>query len=118
MLTEIFRLKTGTDMLHVPYRGGGPAAMDMAGGRVDLGFLARPEAEPHVQSGRVRLIGVSSPQPSPLVPGVAPIAATVPGFQAEYWAGLMAPAGVPQPIVTRMHAAVQTARPHRNSASG
>jgi tripartite-type tricarboxylate transporter receptor subunit TctC len=105
--TELFRLRTGIDILHVPYRGGGPALLDLAGGRLDLYFSTPPETAPHVQSGRVRVLAVATPQPSPLAPGLPTIASTVPGVHVEYWSGLMAPVATPDAIVARVNRETQ-----------
>lgn len=105
--TEVFRLRTGIDILHVPYRGGGPALVDLAAGRLDLFFSTPPEAAPHVQSGRIRRLAVATLQPTPLVPDLPTIASTVPGIRIEYWSGLMAPAATPDAVVRRLNEETQ-----------
>ena len=105
--TELFRLRTGIDILHVPYRGGGPALLDLAGGRLDLYFSTPPESVPHVQSGRIRALAVATLEPNPLAPGLPTIASTVPGVRVEYWSGLMAPAATPDAIVNRVNRETQ-----------
>jgi len=105
--TELFRLRTGTEMLHVPYRGGGPALLDLAAGRIDVYLTTPPEAAPHFQSGRVRAIGVATLEPTPFAPGVPTIASTVPGYSVQYWSGLMAPATTPDAVVARVNRETQ-----------
>jgi tripartite-type tricarboxylate transporter receptor subunit TctC len=105
--TELFRLRTGIDMLHVPYRGGGPALLDLAAGRIDVYLTTPPEAAPHFQSGRVRAIAAATLEPTPFAPGLPTIAATVPGYSVQYWSGLMAPAATPEPVVGRLNRETQ-----------
>lgn len=101
-------MQTGTDILHVPYRGSGPAVADLLGGRVDSMFDNLPSSLPHVQAGKLRAIGVTSPQRLPAVPEVPTLAESgLPGFDVESWFGLMAPAGTPQPVIERLNQAFE-----------
>ncbi|MFY3137281.1 Bug family tripartite tricarboxylate transporter substrate binding protein [Achromobacter xylosoxidans] len=107
---ELFKMQTGTDILHVPYRGSGPAVADLLGGQVDSMFDNLPSSLPHVQAGKLRAIGVTSPQRLPAVPEVPTLAESgLPGFDVESWFGLMAPAGTPQPVIERLNQALDKA---------
>lgn len=107
---ELFKMQTGTDILHVPYRGSGPAVADLLGGQVDSMFDNLPSSLPHVQAGKLRAIGVTSPQRLPAVPDVPTLAESgLPGFDVESWFGLMAPAGTPQPVIERLSQALNKA---------
>lgn len=102
--TELLRLRAGIAMLHVPYRGGGPATIDLAAGRVDA-FLTTPlELHAQVQAGRVRLLAAATLAPVPGLPDLPLIAATLPGFRAEFWSGLVAPRATPDAVVARINA--------------
>ena len=102
---ELFKLMTGTQITHVPYKGGGPALSDLLAGTVDLTFDNMATLWPQVQQGRLRVLGVASLERTPLAPGVPAIAETVPGFEALTWVGVEAPAGTPEPIIDKISAA-------------
>lgn len=107
---ELFKMETGTDILHVPYRGSGPAVADLLGGQVDSMFDNLPSSLPHVQAGKLRAIGVTSPQRLPATPDVPTLAESgLPGFDVESWFGLVAPAGTPQPVIARLNEALNQA---------
>jgi len=92
-----------TEFIHVPYKGGGPLMTDAIGGQVPLAIGTVFLVNPHVKSGKVKALAVTSAKPSPQMPGVATVADQgVPGFAALSWWGVIAPAGTPQPIVQRM----------------
>ena len=99
---EQFRVLTQTSLVHVPYKGGAPATTDLLGGQVKMFFGGLPPSLPHIKSGRLRAIAVSTKEASPLLEGVPPVAATVPGFDIENWQGMFGPAGTPQAIVARI----------------
>ena len=105
MLTNL----AGIQMTHVPYRGAGPAITDLMGGQVDLIFGTAAAVSPFVQSGKLRAIAVTSPQPSPSLKGIPTIAATVPGYAVESWYGLYAPAGTPPDVIQKLSAAAKKA---------
>ena len=101
---ELFLYMTGTKMIHVPYKGTGPGAVDTVAGQVQLMMPNLLTALPHVKSGRLRALGVTSAKRSAGVPDVPTIAqAGVPGYEAIQWYGLLAPAGTPREIVTKLH---------------
>ena len=103
---ELFMMMTGVRMVHVPYKGVGPALSDLIGGQLDLMYPAIASAHPYVQSGRLRALGVTSPKRHPSSPDVPTIAETVPGYESRSWIGVLVPVGTPRDIVNRIHAAV------------
>jgi len=108
---EMFRSLAGDlDIVHVPYRGGAPAVVDLLSGQVQLGFIGIPPTLGHIQSGRLRALGVSSLARAAVLPNVPTIAeAGLPGYEAVVWFALMGPARLPTGIATRMHEAVAAA---------
>jgi tripartite-type tricarboxylate transporter receptor subunit TctC len=99
---ELFKSMAGIDIVHVPYKGGPPAATDLIAGQIELLFFNTPAALPYVKTGRLRALGVSTAKRSPLLPNVPTIAESgLPGFDTEVWFGLVAPAGTPNDIVTK-----------------
>jgi len=103
---ELLKLKTGIDMVHVPYKGGGPAVTDTIGGQVQLAFVSLPAALQHVKSGRLRAIAVTSAKRSASAPDVPTIAESgVPDYAVESWYGALAPAKTSPAIVARLNAA-------------
>ena len=102
---ELFKLLAGVDMLHVPYKGSAPVATALLSGEVSLTLANAMTALPHVKSGRLRILGISSRDRSPALPDVPTIAeAGVPGYEHQIWHGLILPAKTPDAIVTRLHA--------------
>jgi len=107
---EMFKDATGTFILHVPYRGGGPALLDTVAGQVDLSFPTLSAALPHVKAGTLRALGVTSTTRSPQLPEVPTLReAGVKNFEFTQWLALLAPAGTPQPIVARLNGALNGA---------
>jgi tripartite-type tricarboxylate transporter receptor subunit TctC len=101
---ELFKMLTGVNILHVPFRGGGPAAIDVVGGHTKVYFSNLLTVMPHIRSGKLRTLGVGGKQRIALLPDVPTIAeAGVPGYEAINWWGILAPAGTPAPIVERLH---------------
>ena len=98
---EAFRLMTGVSIVHVPFKGGGPALQGVIGGEVQIGAVSIVPTIPHVRAGRLRAIGVTTPKRSPLLPDVGSIGEAVPGFDVTHWYGMWAPKGTPKPIVAR-----------------
>ena len=107
---ELFKYMTGTEIVHVPYRGGAPAITDLIAGHVDLMFESLQSIAPFARDGKVRALGVSGATRSPAFPDLPTIAeAGVPGYLAPTWTGVIAPAGVPRPIVDKLNAAINKA---------
>ena len=107
---ELFKYMTGTQIVHVPYKGGAMAINDLIAGHVQVMWESVNSMAPHVRSGRVRAIGIGSPRRSAGFPDVPTIAeAGVPGYEATTWSGVIAPAGLPRPIVDKLNAAVNAA---------
>ena len=106
---ELFKLEAGVNMLHIPFRGGGPAMTDVLGGHTKVMFSSLVQTTPHIKSGRLRALGVGSLKRSPALPDVPTIAeAGVPKYEALNWWGILAPAGTPAPIIAKLHAALNT----------
>lgn len=101
---ELFRLLTGTQMTHVPYRGSAPAVTDLLAGRVSMMFDNMTTVWPYVQRGQLRAIGVTGPNRSALAPDVPAIAEVLPGYEATSWVGLMVPAHTPPAVINRLAA--------------
>src|SRR2546429_3131449 len=107
---ELFKYTSGTEIVHVPYRGGAPAINDLIAGRVHLMFESLNSIAPHARSGSVRALAVSGTRRSPGFPDLPTIAeAGVPGYAAPTWSGVIAPAGVPRPIIDKLNAAINGA---------
>ena len=104
MTLELLAFRTGSQFVHVPYKGSGPAIQDVIGGQVDMMFDTTVVAGPHIQSGKVRAIAVSSARRLDSLPNVPTIAESgVPNFEVVSWQGIFVPAGVPRPILDRLH---------------
>jgi tripartite-type tricarboxylate transporter receptor subunit TctC len=99
---EMLHSLAGIDILHVPYKGAGPVLSDLVGGQIDMAFINIAGAMPFIKSGRLRGIAVSTLSRSTLMPDLPAIAETYPGFEVNSWYGVMAPAGTPKDIVTRL----------------
>jgi len=104
MNTELFKLKTGVNLVHVPFKGGGPAIADVMAGHTQLNFSSLVTAVPHVQSGRLRLVATGGPKRDPKYLNVPTIAETVPGYESRIWWGIFAPPKTPPDIIARFHA--------------
>jgi tripartite-type tricarboxylate transporter receptor subunit TctC len=107
---ELFKLTAGVNIVHVPYRGGGPAMQDVIAGQVKIMFSSLIQTTPFIKSGQLRPLGTGGSVRSPVLPDVPTIAeAGVPGYVAENWWGILAPAGTPTPIVEKLHRDIQAA---------
>jgi tripartite-type tricarboxylate transporter receptor subunit TctC len=107
---ELFKFMTGTDIVHVPYKGGAPAINDLMAGRVQLMFESLNSIAPFARSGAVRAPAVTGDHRSTAFPDLATVAeAGVRGYAAPTWSGVIAPAGIPRPIVDRFNAAINRA---------
>jgi tripartite-type tricarboxylate transporter receptor subunit TctC len=101
---ELFKTMAGLDMVHVPYKGGGPALTDVLGGQVTMYFGALPGALPHIRSGRLRGLAITSARRSVGVPQFPTMAESgFPGYEADTWIGAVAPAGTPASAINRLH---------------
>jgi tripartite-type tricarboxylate transporter receptor subunit TctC len=101
---ELFKMMAGVDILHVPFKGAGPAMIDTMGGHTKVGFGSITSAIPHIRSGKLRALGIGDKRRSPALPDVPTIdEAALPGYEAGNWIGLVAPAGTPVPIVDRLN---------------
>jgi tripartite-type tricarboxylate transporter receptor subunit TctC len=97
----------GVDIVHVPYKGGGAAVTDLVAGQVSMYFGTTPSTMPHVRSGRLRALGVTTAKRTVAAPEVPTIAESgVPGYEQSAWHGLLVPAATPQAVITRLHADV------------
>ena len=103
MSMELLKSLTGMDVVHIPYKGAGPALIDVVAGQVPLICTSPLPAMPHVRAKRLVALGMTSPRRSPAYPDVPVVADTVPGYESTLWYALLAPAGTPATIVKRLH---------------
>jgi len=107
---ELFKYLTGTDIVHVPYKGGAAAIADLIAGNVQLMFESSNSIAPHIKAGRVRALAVSGTKRSTSLPELPTLAeAGVPGYEVTAWTGVIAPAGLPRAVLDRLNAAVNAA---------
>ncbi|MGH6726288.1 MAG: tripartite tricarboxylate transporter substrate binding protein [Pseudolabrys sp.] len=107
---ELFKLLAGVDIVHVPFRGGGPAMVDVIGGHTKIMFSSLIQTTPYVKSGQLRALATGGAKRNPVLPDVPTIAeAGVPGYEANNWWGMLAPAGTPPAIVDKLNKAVSAA---------
>jgi tripartite-type tricarboxylate transporter receptor subunit TctC len=107
---ELFKFMTGTEIVHVPYKGGAPAIADLIAGNVQLMFESTNSIAPHVRAGRVRALAVTGLKRSASLPDVPTLnEAGVPGYEVTAWTGIIAPAHLPRPVLERLNAAVNAA---------
>lgn len=109
LTAELFKAKAGISLLHIPYRGAGPAYTDLLGGQVDALVGTAGGTHKFVQSGRMRALAVTSLTRSSAYPGVPTVAEILPGFEANVWYGLFASKGTPQPVIDRLNGALRKA---------
>jgi tripartite-type tricarboxylate transporter receptor subunit TctC len=103
MNTELFKIKAGVNMVHVPFKGGGPAIADTVAGHTQLQIGSLVTVMPHVKSGRLRLVAIGGAKRSPRLPNVPTIGETVPGYQSSIWWGIFAPPRTPADVIARFH---------------
>ena len=103
---EYFKSLAGVEMQHVPYKGDTPMIIDLVAGRVSLAFGTAVAFLPYVQKGALNSLAVTNAKPSPVAPNLPTVAATLPGFEALQWFGLLMPAGTPADIVAKLNAEV------------
>jgi len=110
MSGAMFTQMTGTDILHVPYKGSGPAVTDLLAGQVQIMFDNIPSSLPHIKAGKLRALATTGAKRDPALPDLPTIAeAGVPGYEANVWFGLAAPAGTPRAVIDRLNAAAVAA---------
>jgi len=100
---ELFKMMTGVNMLHVPYRGGGPALIDLLGGQVQVGFFSMPASIEHIRTDKLRALAVTTVERSPTMPDVPTVGEFVPGYEKSAFFGLSAPRATPPEIVERLN---------------
>jgi tripartite-type tricarboxylate transporter receptor subunit TctC len=104
LAVELFNLQAGTKITHVPYKGGGPAIVDLLAGNIQLIFATAASSIGHIKTGRIRPLAVTTAKRSALVPDLPTIAeAGLPGFEANNWNGFLVPAKTPRPIINRLN---------------
>ena len=104
MNTEFFKLKTGVNLVHVPFKGGGPAIADVMAGHTQMYLGTLVTVMPFISSGRLRLLAVGGPKRNPNLPDVPTIRETVPGYETYIWWGIFAPNATPAAVISRVHA--------------
>ena len=100
---ELLKLRTGVDIVHVPYRGGSLSANDLAGGHIAMAFLSYSAAVGLIPTGKVRVLAVVEKTRYSALPDIPTVGETIPGFEMSSWLGFFAPSGTPAPIVARLH---------------
>ena len=106
MSGELFKSMTGCNMLHVPYKGAGPALVDLMGNQVQVLFDNLPSSAGHIKSGRLKALAVTSEKREPSLPNVPTVGETIPGYEATAWFGVGMPRGTPPDIINKMNAAI------------
>jgi tripartite-type tricarboxylate transporter receptor subunit TctC len=102
--SELFRLMAGINVVHIPFKGGGPAMIDVIGGHTKYLLGSLIQTTPHIKSGKLRALGTGGSKRSPVLPDIPTIAeAGVPGYEANNWWGIVAPAGTPAPVIARLN---------------
>ena len=107
LFMEVFKKELGLDIQHVPYKGSAAAVFDIMGGKPEMMFLDFSVAVPNIQAGKITALGTSAAKQSVLMPNVAPIAQTVPGFDWQAWQGVVTTGGTPAAVVARLNAEMQ-----------
>ncbi|MCC7082810.1 MAG: tripartite tricarboxylate transporter substrate binding protein [Burkholderiales bacterium] len=100
---EMFRIAIGADMVHVPYKGGGPAAVDLMAGQVPVAFISLPTVTPHARNARLRIVAITDSARSAAAPDIPTVSETVRGYAVDNWIGMLAPVAVPKEIIARLN---------------
>jgi len=106
MSGELFKSMTNCNMLHVPYKGAGPALVDLMGNQVQVLFDNLPSSAGHIKAGRLKALAVTSEKREPSLPNIQTVGETIPGYEATAWFGVGMPRGTPPDIVNKMNAAI------------
>ncbi|MFW7344010.1 tripartite tricarboxylate transporter substrate binding protein [Pollutimonas sp. H1-120] len=106
---ELFKMKTGLNLTHIPYRGGGPATIDVLGGTIPLLWVSLPSVTQHIKGGRLKALAVSTKDRTPVLPDVPSVSETISGFNVDSWYAMFAPANTPPEIINKIQAAVAAA---------
>jgi tripartite-type tricarboxylate transporter receptor subunit TctC len=106
MAGELFKLSTGLDLVHVPYRGAAPALTDVLAGQVQLLFDNLPTSLEHIRAGKVRALAVTTAERSPAVPDLPTVAEFVPGYEVSSWFGVGAPRGTPAGVIDKLNSTI------------
>ena len=109
VIGEYFKLATGTDLTHVPYRGAAPAVTDLLGGQIQVAFTEMATSLGHIKAGRLRALAVTTAARSDALPDVPTLSEFIPGFEASQWVGLVAPHGTPAAIIEKLNAEINAA---------
>jgi tripartite-type tricarboxylate transporter receptor subunit TctC len=109
LAAELFKAMAGVDITHIPYRGTGPALIDLIGGRIEVQFENAPAVLGQIRNGELKAIAVGTAGRSAILPELPTIADTVPGYESSSWLGLLAPAATPRPVIERLNAAINKA---------
>jgi tripartite-type tricarboxylate transporter receptor subunit TctC len=105
----LFKVLAGVDLVHVPYRGSTPALTDMLGGQVQVMFDVTPSSLPHIRSGKLRALAITTTTRSDVLPELAPMADFVPGYEASAWIGFGVPANTPRPVIEILNREINAA---------
>lgn len=109
MAGELLKLQTGANLVHVPYKGSGPAMTDLISGQVDFAFATQPAVAQHIASGKLRGLATTGSEPSRLLSSLPTVSNSFNDFRVLFWTALIAPAGTPEPIVQKLNQAVRNA---------
>ena len=104
LCAELLKLTARIDIVHVPYKGGGPAVTDLLGGQVEMLFTGAPVTMPHIKAGKLKVIAVTDSKRAAALPEVPTIGEALPGYEFNNWYGVMAPVGTARPIVDKLNA--------------
>jgi tripartite-type tricarboxylate transporter receptor subunit TctC len=106
LCAELLKMQAKIDIVHVPYKGGGPAVTDLVGGKVDMLFTGAPVTMPHIKAGRLKVLAVTDSQRSAALPDTPTMGESLPGYEFNNWYGIMAPAGTPRQTISLLNAEV------------